>query len=94
MFTRLYDAQQQYAVDKTHMRQLRPADFLRDDIVLMEVSVGRFWDETANGRVMNWNSNKVFFHLEALSLLMAGNEEVEEEVLEFEAGNHAMEEFF
>lgn len=75
------------------MRQLRPADFLRDDIVLLEVSVGRYWDETSNGRVQNWNSNRVFFHLEAMSLLMAGAEEADEELLEFEAGNHQVEEY-
>lgn len=75
------------------MRQLRPADFLRDDIVLMEVTVGRYWDETANGRVMNWNSNRVYFNLEAVSLLMAGNEDIDEDVMQLEAANHAMEEY-
>ncbi|KZV75918.1 hypothetical protein PENSPDRAFT_680645 [Peniophora sp. CONT] len=93
MFPRLYDAQQKFTADKQGMRQLRPADFLRDDIVLLEVSVGRYWDETANGRVLNWNSNRVYFRLESMSLIQPGNEEIDEDVLEFEAGNHTMAEF-
>ena len=81
MFPRLYDAQQKFSPNKQNMRQLRPADFLREDIVLLEVSVGRYWDETAQGRVTNWNSNRVYFHLEAMSLIIPGAEEADEELV-------------
>lgn len=57
------------------MNVLRPKDLMKGDIVLLEASVGRFWDDTENGRVKDWGSTRAFFHLEAVTLLVPGADE-------------------
>ena len=69
-----------------HTHSSAVADFLRGDIVLLEVSMGRYWDESSNGKVLNWNSNRVYFHLESVSLILAGNDEADEAQAGKEAG--------
>ncbi|KZV59101.1 hypothetical protein PENSPDRAFT_672589, partial [Peniophora sp. CONT] len=74
-FSKLYDGQKKFAVDKKGMPTLRPAELMHGDVVLMEFSIGRYWDESKDGRVLNWNSNRVYFHLEAATLLVQGSED-------------------
>lgn len=49
------------------MATMRPNQLVRDDIVLLEVSVGRYYDML--GKAPNWGSTRVLFRLEAVSLL-------------------------
>ncbi|KZV64041.1 hypothetical protein PENSPDRAFT_691101 [Peniophora sp. CONT] len=95
-FAKLYDGQKKYSLDKNGMSTLRPADFVHGDIVLMEFTIGRYWDETKDGRVLNWNSNRVYFHLEAVTLLVQKAEDgakAEENKLAA-AGYSSMEQYF
>lgn len=76
-FQKLYDGQTKFSTDKNEMRKLRPADFVRGDVVLIEVTVGRYWDVTANGRVLNWNSNRAYFGLSSVTLLVQASDDGE-----------------
>ena len=78
------------------MPVLKPADFVTGDVVLMEASIGRYWDDSKDGRVLNWKSNRVYFHLEAVSLMVQKSEDgVEAPENKMAAqGYHSVEQFF
>lgn len=61
--------------DYSEMNVLRPKDLMKRDVVLLEASIGRYWDDSENGRVKDWGSTRAFFHLEAVTLLVAGVDE-------------------
>lgn len=50
------------------MEVMRPNQLVVDDIVLLEVSVGRFYDMVGK-TASNWSSLRAVFRLEAISLL-------------------------
>ncbi|VDB95734.1 unnamed protein product [Peniophora sp. CBMAI 1063] len=76
-FAYIYDGRQIFTPDKTDMRTLAPNTLVRGDVVLMEFTVARYWDESENGRVKNWDSSRVFFQLEAVTLLVNAEEQAE-----------------
>ena len=52
-------------------------DLMKGDVILLEASVGRYWDDTEGGRVKDWGSTRAYFHLEAVTLLIPGADEAE-----------------
>lgn len=59
------------------MDRLSPNVLVRGDVVVMQVTVGRYWDDSENGRIKNWDSSRVYFQLEAVSLLVNCAEDVD-----------------
>lgn len=53
------------------METMAANELLRGDILLLEVSIARYYDIT--GKAPNWTSSRVYFHLESISLLRRGD---------------------
>ncbi|VDC00916.1 unnamed protein product [Peniophora sp. CBMAI 1063] len=75
-FPEIYDGEKKYSANKQGMEKLRPSDLMRDDIVMLEFSVGRYYDIV--GKPPNWTSTRAYFRLEAVSLLLRGDRQVNE----------------
>ncbi|VDC01007.1 unnamed protein product [Peniophora sp. CBMAI 1063] len=67
-FPRVYDGEKKYSANKSGMPVMQPNQLLRNDIVLLEMSVGKYYD--IFGKQMDWNSTRVYFNLEAVTLLL------------------------
>lgn len=78
-FGKIYNAEKKYAANKAGMDTMRPNELIVDDIVLLEMTIGRYYDMV--GKVhSDWTSIRAVFRLDAVSLLRRGDAPVEEEV--------------
>lgn len=78
IFQNVYDAQERYR-KKELMQKLFPGDLRAGDIVLLELSVKRYFDKNTAGRFefgrkREWHNWEVGFTMEAISLLHKGSE--------------------
>ncbi|VDC05038.1 unnamed protein product [Peniophora sp. CBMAI 1063] len=88
-FKELYNGEKKYAPNKQGMETMRVNELMRGDIVMLEFSVARYYDKTGN-REQNiepdWTSIRAYFRMEAVTLLMPGDQQVAEPTTSKKAG--------
>ncbi|KZV59068.1 hypothetical protein PENSPDRAFT_672615, partial [Peniophora sp. CONT] len=69
-FTKVYNGEKKAPANKVGMEKMEPNQLIRGDIVLVEMSVGRYYDQV---REANWKSTRAYCRLEAVTLLLPGD---------------------